>query len=158
VFSTLHTNDAISAFTRLIDMGMEPFLVASAVREVLAQRLVRKLCSACATPASPPEGEIAEEFAAASREWRDDARWRGPVGCRECHGTGYRGRIAIYEMIDLIGSLREAVLHRMPAHDAAKIARDAGFRSLRQDGLIKAAQGITSVDEVIRVTGLDTVD
>jgi general secretion pathway protein E len=159
VFSTLHTNDAISAFTRLIDMGMEPFLVASAVREVLAQRLVRRLCPACVAPASPPVDDIAEEFAAAApREWRERARWGGPVGCRECHGTGYKGRIAIYEAIELTGSLREVILHRVSAHDAARIARDAGFRSLRQDGLIKAAQGITSVDEVIRVTGLDAVE
>ena len=159
VFSTLHTNDAISAFTRLLDMGVEPFLVASALREVLAQRLVRQLCPVCAASASPPVDGIFEEFtAAAPHGWQDWARWRRPVGCRECHRTGYKGRVAIYETIELIAPLREAILHRVPALAAAQIAREAGFRSLRQDGLLKAAHGITSVDEVIRVTGFDTVE
>ena len=159
VFSTLHTNDAISAFTRLIDMGLEPFLVASALRGVLAQRLVRRLCARCATSAPAPVGEIADELAACvSPDVHSAGQWRQPVGCRECHGTGYSGRLAIYETIELIAPLREAILQRLPARAAAKIARDAGFRSLRQDGLIKAANGVTSVDEVIRVTGLDSTD
>ncbi len=158
VFSTLHTNDAISAFTRLIDMGLEPFLVASGLRGVLAQRLVRKLCPLCAAPAPPP-GAIVEEIAAAAPpELQAGAQWRQPAGCRDCHGTGFKGRVAIYEMIELIAPLREAILHRLPAHAAAGIARAAGFRSLRQDGLFKAAAGITSVDEVLRVTGLDVAD
>jgi general secretion pathway protein E len=159
VFSTLHTNDAISAFTRLIDMGIEPFLVASALRGVLAQRLVRKLCTSCAAPASPPVGEIAGEFAAiAMPKGLHQARWRNAVGCPRCHGTGYVGRLAIYEPIGLIAPLREAILQRIPPHAAARIARQSGFRSLRQDGLLKAAAGITSIDEVIRVTGLDAAD
>src|SRR5207302_4642850 len=151
VFSTLHTNDAISAFTRLIDMGLEPFLVASGLRGVLAQRLVRKLCPGCAVAAPAPPDSIADEFAAAvPPELRPMPQWRTPAGCRDCHGTGYKGRVAIYEMIELIAPLREAILQRLPAHDAAAIARSAGFRSLRQDGLLKAACGITSLDEVIR--------
>jgi general secretion pathway protein E len=159
VFSTLHTNDAISAFTRLIDMGLEPFLVASALRGVVAQRLVRKLCPNCAAPAEAPIGTLTDEFTAgATRELRQTPQWRRPVGCRECHGTGYKGRLAIYEMIELIAPLREAIVQRLPAHAAAKIAREAGFRTLRQDGLLKATAGVTSVDEIIRVTGLDTVD
>ena len=159
VFSTLHTNDAISAFTRLIDMGIEPFLVASALRGVLAQRLVRKLCTSCAAPALPPEGEVAGEFAAlATPMGLHQARWRHAVGCPRCHGTGYVGRLAIYEPIGLIAPLREAILQRMPPHAAARIARQSGFRSLRQDGLLKAAAGITSLDEVVRVTGLDAAD
>src|SRR5690348_15580435 len=92
VFSTLHTNDAISAFTRLIDMGLEPFLVASGLRSVLAQRLVRKLCPACAAPAVPPPAEIADEFAAAAPpDVQRNPQWRQPVGCRQCHSTGYKG-------------------------------------------------------------------
>jgi general secretion pathway protein E len=157
VFSTLHTNDAISAFTRLIDMGLEPFLVASALRGVVAQRLVRRLCRHCAAPAPAPSGEIAEEFAASSAGIAAP-QWRHPAGCRECLGTGYQGRLAIYEIIELTAPLREAVLQRLPVDAAARIARGAGFRSLRQDGLLKAARGITSVDEVIRVTGLNTAD
>src|SRR5205823_12228544 len=148
-----------SAFTRLIDMGLEPFLVASGLRGVLAQRLVRKRCPNCAGPAEPPPEDIAKEFAgAAPAELRDMPGWRRPVGCRDCHGTGYKGRLAIYEMIELIAPLREAVVHRLPAHAAVAIAREAGFRSMRQDGLLKAAAGITSVDEVVRVTGLDVAD
>jgi general secretion pathway protein E len=159
VFSTLHTNDAISAFTRLVDMGLEPFLVASALRGVVAQRLVRRLCASCAAPAPIPVGEIGEEFSAlAASATFAEPQWRHPIGCRQCLGTGYRGRLAIYEIIELVAPLREAVLQRLPARTTAKIARDSGFRSLRRDGLLKAARGITSVDEVIRVTGLDTVD
>ncbi len=159
VFSTLHTNDAISAFTRLMDMGLEPFLVASGLRGVLAQRLVRKLCPSCAAPAPPPIGEIADEFAVMRRPApREEPRWRSHVGCPACLGAGYKGRLAIYEMIEMIAPLREAILQRAPAHQAASIARQAGFRSLRQDGLCKAAAGITSLDEVIRVTGLDTAE
>ena len=140
-------------------LGLEPFLVASALRGVLAQRLVRRLCARCATSAPAPVGEIADELAACvSPDLHSAGQWRQPVGCRECHGTGYSGRLAIYETIELIAPLREAILQRLPARAAAKIARDAGFRSLRQDGLIKAANGVTSVDEVIRVTGLDSTD
>ena len=159
VFSTLHTNDAISAFTRLIDMGLEPFLVASGLRGVLAQRLVRRLCPHCAAPGDAPPADIIAEFAAAAPAQLAAApQWRHPVGCGVCHGTGYRGRQAIFEMIDLIAPLREAVVQRLPAHEATIIARRAGFRSMRQDGLLKAGSGMTSVDEVLRVTGLDIAD
>ena len=159
VFSTLHTNDAISAFTRLIDMGVEPFLVASALRGVVAQRLVRRLCRHCAAPAPAPGGEIADELAACAAAAAIAApQWRHAAGCRDCLGTGYQGRLAIYEIVELTAPLREAVLQRRPADAAARLAREAGFRSLRQDGLLKAARGITSIDEVIRVTGLNTAD
>jgi len=159
VFSTLHTNDAISAFTRLIDMGVEPFLVTSGLRGVLAQRLVRRLCLHCGVTAAPPPDDMLDEFsAAAPPELREKPRWRQHRGCRECHGTGFKGRLAIYEMVELIAPLREAIVQRRSAHEAAAIARAAGFRSLRQDGLLKAAAGITSVDEVVRVTGLDLAD
>src|SRR5579884_750546 len=159
VFSTLHTNDAISAFTRLIDMGVEPFLVASVLRGVVAQRLVRRLCRHCAAPAPAPGGEIADEFAACAAAAAIAApQWRHAAGCRDCLGTGYQGRLAIYEIVELTAPLREAVLQRRPADAAARLAREAGFRSLRQDGLLKAARGITSIDEVIRVTGLNPAD
>jgi general secretion pathway protein E len=155
VFSTLHTNDAISAFTRLIDMGLEPFLVASALRGVAAQRLVRRLCLACAAPAEPPPaavlGELHAAMAAASVA---AARWHRAVGCPQCRGTGYRGRLGIYELVEVCEPLQEAILRRLPTHEATEIARRAGFRSLRQDGLLKAAAGTTSVEEVMRVTGL----
>src|SRR5262249_36825468 len=117
------------------------------------------LCPRCAAPTAAPGGEVAAEFAAGAASGADDTvQWRRPVGCPECLGTGYRGRLAIYETIPLIAPLREAILQRLPVHEAAQIARANGFRSLRQDGLLKAAAGITSVDEVVRVTGLDTAD
>jgi general secretion pathway protein E len=159
VFSTLHTNDAIAAFTRLIDMGLEPFLVASSLRWVLAQRLVRRLCEACAEPAPPPLAEIAAEAASAlGPDGSARARWRAGRGCPRCQGTGYSGRLGIYEMVEVVEPLQEAILQHLPAHQATEIARRAGFRSLRQDGLVKAAAGITSVDEVLRVTGLKIAD
>ncbi len=155
VFSTLHTNDAISAFTRLMDMGLEPFLVASALRGVLAQRLVRRLCPECAVDVDPPYPAILDDLRAAiGDEGLRGAIWRHPGGCRQCQSTGYRGRLGIYENIEVVASLQEAILNRVPAQEAIEIARREGFRSLRQDGLIKAAAGLTSVDEVMRVTGL----
>ena len=159
VFSTLHTNDAISAFTRLIDIGLEPFLVASALRGVLAQRLVRCLCSKCATDAGPPIAELLDDLRdAVGPVALNKAIWRRAVGCPECQGTGYRGRIGIYETIEVVEALQEAILRRATAHEATEIARRCGFRSLRQDGMIKAAAGITSIEEVIRVTGLKVAD
>lgn len=159
VFSTLHTNDATSAFTRLLDMGLEPFLVASAVRAVLAQRLVRRLCPRCGAPSDPPTGEIAGEFAAcAPSGLRKTARWVHPTGCDYCLGTGYKGRLAIYETVEMLAPLRQAILERRSDQALAEIARANRFRSLRQDGLLKAAHAATSLDEVIRVTGLATSD
>lgn len=159
VFSTLHTNDATSAFTRLLDMGLEPFLVASAVRAVLAQRLVRRLCPHCGAPSDPPTGEIAQEFAAcAPSSLRETAEWAHPTGCGYCLGTGYKGRLAIYESVEMLAPLRQAILERRSDQALAGIARANRFRSLRQDGLLKAANAVTSLDEVIRVTGLAATD
>jgi general secretion pathway protein E len=156
VFSTVHTNDAVSVFTRLTDMGLEPFLVASALRTALAQRLVRRLCQRCARPAPPPDPAIIGELRAAVVAYPITAtRWRTAVGCPDCHGTGYKGRLGIYEIVSINEPLRQAILQRAPTYEATEIARRAGFRSLRHDGLIKAAFGLTSLDEVVRVTGLD---
>ncbi len=159
VFSTLHTNDAISSFTRLIDMGLEPFLVASSLRGVLAQRLVRRLCPSCKRPAKPPFPQILAELrAAGGAEPGQKLHWESAVGCPECQGTGYKGRLGIYELIDVNDPLKEAILRRLSTHEATEMARSSGFRSLRQDGLLKAAAGLTCVDEVIRVTGLKLED
>ena len=156
VFSTLHTNDALSAFTRLIDMGVEPFLVVSAVRAVQAQRLVRRLCAHCALPAELPESVVALW----SQLARDHARvvpvrprWLRPVGCTQCQSTGFKGRIGIYEMVDVTPKLQAAVMRRSPESELAAVARSHGYRNLREDGLLKAAAGLTSIDEVWRVTG-----
>lgn len=157
VLSTLHTNDALSAFTRLMDMGVEPFLVASSVRAVQAQRLVRRLCEKCAKPTQPTTmiDEIAGDLQRRYAGILDTGpTWRVPVGCPACHGSGYRGRIGIYELVEVSTSIQDAVMRRATAGELAEIARhSSGYRSLREDGLIKAMKGMTSVDEVLRVTG-----
>ena len=157
VLSTLHTNDALSAFTRLLDMGVEPFLVASSVRAVQAQRLVRRLCDRCARPAEPPQAII--EISRQLQERYPDllghaATWRTPEGCPHCRRSGYRGRIGIYELVEVITAIQNAIMQRATAGEMVSIARQEGYRSLREDGLIKAWRGMTSIDEVLRVTGI----
>jgi len=156
VLSTLHTNDAIAAFTRLIDMGVEPFLVASSVRAVQAQRLVRRLCSHCAVPAPPPPALVETLEALRQRlpeRFSGAPNWRTPVGCPQCRHTGFKGRLGIYEMVDVTPELQSALMRRLPDHELTALARRQGWRNLREDGLIKAWQGLTSIEEVMRVTG-----
>ena len=151
VFSTLHTNDAVSAFTRLIDMGVEPFLVATSVRAVQAQRLLRRLCTACSAPA-----EVLPQIAAAAAPHvppGEPANWRRAVGCPACQGTGYRGRVGIYELVDVTPELQGLVMQRASAGPMRALADQQGGRTLRHDGLAKAWRGLTTVEEVIRVTG-----
>ncbi len=158
VLSTLHTNDALSAFTRLLDMGVEPFLVASSVRAVQAQRLVRKLCERCARPADPPQAilQISRQLQERFPDLLNAApAWRIPVGCAHCRGSGYRGRIGIYELVEVNTELQNAIMQRATAGDLVSIARHGGYRSLREDGYVKAMRGLTSIDEVLRVTGTD---
>jgi len=156
VYSTLHTNDAISAFTRLLDMGIEPFLCASTVRGVMAQRLVRRLCG-CAVP--DPAAAEGEALLADARRLRPNlfagtATWRKAQGCPNCNQTGYRGRLGIYELVTVTPALSDAVMHRQSAHDLLAVARAGGDISLREDGLLKARAGLTSAEEVMRVTGI----
>jgi general secretion pathway protein E len=155
VFSTLHTNDAVSSFIRLTDMGIEPFLVASSVRAVMAQRLVRRLCSACSTPDTMP-ADFAAEIRALGDASGDTPNWRKPVGCAACFESGFKGRLGIYELIVVTPDLHDGILHRAAAGDIAAAARIHGYRTLREDGLLKAWRGETSVDEVLRVTGLSS--
>ncbi|WHZ19762.1 MAG: General secretion pathway protein E [Rhodanobacteraceae bacterium] len=154
VLSTLHTNDAISAFTRLVDMGVEPFLVATPLRAVQAQRLVRRLCPHCARPASVVPAE-AEALSPLARRVLGDvpAQWREPVGCAKCLNTGYKGRVGIYEMIDVSTAMRAKINAGASVAEMTELARAEGYRSLREDGMLKAWQGVTSVEEVLRVTG-----
>lgn len=157
VFSTLHTNDALSAFTRLLDMGLEPFLLASSVRAVQAQRLVRRLCDRCAHPgeAPPAIGEIVKMLKQRFPDLLEGTPvWRAAAGCPDCHGTGYRGRTGIYEFVEVTPALQNAVMARAAAGELETVARQHGYRSLREDGLIKAWRGLTSIDEVLRVTGV----
>ncbi len=161
VFSTLHTNDALSAFTRLIDMGVEPFLVASSIRAVMAQRLVRQLCPHCRQPHDPPQAivqkclELQRLF---PRLLTKAPQWFAAKGCKQCQHTGYRGRLGIYEMAIVSDELADMVLHQKPLHEMAAVARKSGYRDLLEDGLIKAWQGETSVEEVLRIAGQMGID
>ncbi len=152
VLSTLHTNDAVSAFTRLVDMGVEPFLIATSVRAVQAQRLVRRLCPNCSRPATevlPAVRRLAEPLAAPGAV----ADWRTAVGCPHCQGTGYRGRLGIYELVDVTPEMQELVIASATAEKMRALANAQGGRTLREDGLLKAMAGLTTVEEVVRVTG-----
>jgi len=150
VLSTLHTNDAISSFTRLIDMGIEPFLVATPVRAVMAQRLVRRLCPVCAEPAMPIHAiqEITEKIIHS----KELPNWKIPKGCPECQGIGYKGREGIYEMIAVTPEMQQLILKGNASDEIRSLAKKQHYRTLREDGLLKAYKGITSVEEVLRVT------
>jgi type IV pilus assembly protein PilB len=152
VLSTLHTNDAPSAVTRLIEMGIEPFLVASAIDAVVAQRLARKLCESCRKPVKI-RGEV---LRANGYNALGDIDAFEPGKCARCSGTGFRGRVGLYEVMILNDEIRSMVIERRPAIQIAAAAEKAGMRHLRDDGLDKVRQGITSVAEVGRVSGAIT--
>jgi general secretion pathway protein E len=151
VFSTLHTNDAPSAITRLQDMGVEPYLVASVLEGVIAQRLLRRICQACREPYRAPAADLEALGIAAAA---DAPLFRGR-GCDECRGTGYRGRTAIYELFMITEDVRSLMLRRASAREIRRLAVDAGMVTLRMDGWIKARQGITTIEEILRVTAED---
>ncbi len=153
VFSTVHTNDAISAFTRLSDMGVEPFLLATSVRAVIAQRLVRRLCDHCSQETTPPLWIEDILQGLRQRGVHLDDNWKIATGCTHCRGIGYRGRMAIYELVTVTPELQNLITHGAPSAEMMSLAMRQGARELREDGLIKASRGLTSTDEVIRVTG-----
>ncbi len=150
VFSTLHTNDAPSAFTRLIDMGIEPFLVASSVEAVMAQRLVRTICPFCKTE-QPVEPDYLRRIAFPP-EHIGTARFLRGAGCEECRQLGYQGRTGIYELLILNEALRPLILNRAASSTIAQRAMENGMRTLRVDGWRKVRNGITTIEEVLRVT------
>jgi general secretion pathway protein E len=155
VMSTVHTNDSLGAFTRLIDMGVEPFLVATPIKGVQAQRLVRRLCPHCARAAQHVLPAIAAEaagWAARVPGVAAEPRWMEPVGCAQCQNTGYRGRVGIYELVPVDDAMRQAIVAGASHAQLRDMARAQGHRLLQEDGLLKAWQGVTSVDEVLRVT------
>ncbi|MCL5986977.1 MAG: Flp pilus assembly complex ATPase component TadA [Actinobacteria bacterium] len=149
VLSTIHTNDAPSATTRLIDMGVEPFLVSSAIDCVLAQRLVRKLCPKCKRSYNPTEESLkANRF---PPEMISNYTFYGAVGCGECNDTGYRGRLALFEVMPITEEVRRLIVERRTSDDIKRIAIEQGMITLRNDGLRKVINGITSIEEVMRV-------
>ena len=150
VFSTLHTNDAPSAVTRLIDIGVKPFLVASSTRALMAQRLVRKICRRCAAPYTPTDTELRslniDPTAIAN------ATFMMGKGCNDCSGTGYRGRFGIFEIFVIDDEARKLIYDRVPSSVLRSRAREMGMRTLREDGVRKVLAGLTTPDEVIRAT------
>ncbi len=154
VFSTLHTNDAPSAFTRLIDMGVEPFLVASTVEGVMAQRLVRTICPDCKMQYRPDPAEIPLDFPGATKHQDPPLLWKG-AGCRACRQSGYRGRQGIFELMVTGDDIRELIVQRVNAGVIRHQALKNGMITLRQDGWRKVLRGITTIDEVARVTAGD---
>ena len=150
VFSTLHTNDAAGSVTRLEDMGIEPFLIASSVEGIIAQRLVRVLCKECKTSYRPKEGVIRQVNA--TMEPTDNIDFQRPVGCESCRYTGYRGRTAVYEIIKMNEELRRNIVASAPANIIKKIAILDGMKPIRHDGWFKVKNGITTIEEVLRVT------
>jgi type IV pilus assembly protein PilB len=149
VFSTLHTNDAPSAVTRLIDIGVAPFLVASSVIAIMAQRLVRIICPKCKEPYTPPQDEIIA--AGITKEQLATATFMRGKGCSYCHQTGYRGRRAIFELMQMNSSIREMTFAREPAQALRRVARKTGMTTLLEDGVKKALKGITTLEEVLSI-------
>jgi type II secretory ATPase GspE/PulE/Tfp pilus assembly ATPase PilB-like protein len=151
VFSTLHTVDAASAVTRLVDMGVESYLVAATVQGVLAQRLLRLLCDRCAEPATPSPALLAAQ----PPELPNDTppRWRAARACEACGGTGYRGRTGIYELLVVDEAVRAKIVAGAPLAELRVAARGAGMIPLAHDGWRLARAGLTTIDEVLRVAG-----
>jgi len=151
VLSTLHTNDAPGAVARLMDMGIEPFLITSALNGVMAQRLARALCNECKRPLAAP-GEARRLADEVGVGWSDSAACFEAVGCESCGGTGYSGRTAIFELLEMTDALRAAVLDRTDATRLRAAARQGGLSPLRHDGMRKVMAGLTTIEEVLRVT------
>jgi type IV-A pilus assembly ATPase PilB len=150
VFSTLHTNDAPSAVARLVDIGVQPFLVASSIRAIMAQRLVRRLCPKCKHPTELTETELRALGADASQ--LADAQVMKPVGCDKCRSTGYKGRLGIFEIFEVDDEVRHLINNKRSTMELRQRARELGMRTLREDGVRKVLAGVTSAEEVISVT------
>ncbi|MBI4025254.1 MAG: Flp pilus assembly complex ATPase component TadA, partial [Verrucomicrobia bacterium] len=150
VFSTLHTNDAPTAITRLIDMGVKPFLVASSIQAIMAQRLVRKICQRCKQEYTPTDAEI--ESLKLSRDMIKSATFLKGAGCNECNKTGYRGRAGIFEMFVIDDEVRKMINEKVSSSVVRQRARELGMRTLREDGVRKVVAGMTTPEEVLSIT------
>ena len=149
VFSTLHTNDAPSAITRLIDIGVKPFLVASSIQAIMAQRLVRVICPECKEVNPDPDPKLLRILGMKPSDLAGKSIYRGK-GCSRCHGTGYRGRLGIFEMMLLNGNLRELAFQMAPTNKIRQAAISSGMRPLLEDGKLKVFQGVTTLEEVAK--------
>jgi type II secretory ATPase GspE/PulE/Tfp pilus assembly ATPase PilB-like protein len=150
VFSTLHTNDAPSAVARLVDIGVQPFLVASSIRAIMAQRLVRRLCSSCKEATSLSETEMRALRIEPGQ--MGEANVMKPVGCDQCRQTGYKGRMGIFEIFIIDDEVRHMINKRSSTLLLRQKARELGMRTLREDGVRKVLSGLTSAEEVISIT------
>jgi type IV pilus assembly protein PilB len=155
VFSTLHTNDAPSAITRLVDIGIQPFLVASSVLAIMAQRLVRKVCPKCRVKYEPPAHLL--NGLGLRPEVVKKANFVRGKGCNNCNKSGYRGRMGIFELMTLTPQVREMTFKGEPTQNVRKLARKQGMRTLFEDGIVKVLRGQTTLDEVLRITQRDMV-
>lgn len=160
VLSTLHTNDAAGAIPRLIDMGIEPFLITSSINAVIGQRLCRKICENCKEKIQLPEETIKEikaEIAEMPEKVRKETEKKQMIfhhgkGCEACNGLGYRGRIGIFEIFNVTEEIKELALKKVSASTLAAKAIEEGMVTMKQDGILKALEGITTIEEVWRVT------
>ncbi len=151
VFSTLHTNDAPSAITRLIDMGVKPFLVASSIQAIMAQRLIRVICPECKEVYPDPDPHILTMLGFTEDEIDSTTFYRG-AGCGNCNGTGYKGRLAIFELMEMTSVLRELAFNRQPLAEIRRAAKAAGMRPLAEDGRMKIRNGTTTPEDLFRIT------
>jgi type IV pilus assembly protein PilB len=149
VFSTLHTNDAPSAITRMVDMGVPAYLVAGSVIGIMAQRLVRVVCAKCKQPYSPRDAEL--EAAGITPEQAASASFMKGRGCNHCGQSGYRGRLGVFELLMMNSRIRELAFQGAPAQEIRKEAIKGGMSTLYDDGIRKVLEGITTVEEVFRV-------
>ena len=153
VFSTLHTNDAPSALTRLVDMGVKPFLVASAVMAIMAQRLIRRLCLECRVEAEVSEADL--RAVGLTQQRVADATIYDAVGCPVCNNAGYKGRQGVYELMELSNDIRELAFKCKPTLELRAKARSEGMVTLQEDGVRKVLSGVTTISEILRITHRD---
>jgi type IV pilus assembly protein PilB len=156
VFSTLHTNDAITAITRLIDMRVKPFLVASSIQAIMAQRLVRVICNSCKVPNDDPDPQYLRLLDITPEDIEGHTIYKG-TGCSQCQGTGYRGRTGIFEMVEMTNELRELAFAKAPMNELRKAAKAGGMRTLMDDGKIKIFKGISTPEEVASITQTENI-
>jgi type IV pilus assembly protein PilB len=156
VFSTLHTNDAPSAITRLIDMGVPSYLVSSAVVAIMAQRLVRVVCQKCKQPYAPNEALL--DGAGINAEMRANATFLKGRGCSNCQGSGFRGRLGIFELMLMTPKIRELTFNSAPTEEIRRQALTEGMRTLYWDGIDKVVRGVTTLEEVLETAKRDESD
>ena len=150
VFSTIHTNDAPSTITRLVDMGIQPFLISATLEAVVAQRLVRRICPSC-REAYQPDEDLLRELGPDGAQFEGATLYYGK-GCDECHHTGYRGRMGIFEVLRVDAGIKRSILSGGSSNELRDAARASGMRSLRESGLNAVLEGVTTIEEVLRET------